>query len=76
MPRTSGWAADLAYTRWRLGEALREVPARAAEGQRLLETALASLRQLKDGGHLDDDTASWIVEIEQALAPPKKEAPK
>ncbi len=71
-----GWAADLAYTRWRLGEALLEVPARAAEGRTLLEAAIASLRTLKADGRLDDDTSSWIDQIAKALAPPGKTAPK
>lgn len=71
-----GWAADLAYTRWRLGEALREVPARAAEGKSLLEAALTSLRRLKADGHLEEDADTWIGELEKALALPVKEPPK
>ena len=71
-----GWAADLAYTQWRLGEALKFVPARAADGTSLLETAIATLRRLKTDGHLDEDAASWIDEIAKELAPPGKTTPK
>ncbi len=73
-PDETGFAADVAYTQWRLGEALRDVPARAAEGTRLLETALATLRRLKDADALDESTALWIDEIDAILAPPSPPA--
>jgi len=75
-PDHAGWQADVAYTQWRLGEALTEVPARAAEGKRLLETAKATLEKLKADGKIDEATASWIEDIDKALAAPAKPAPR